>query len=194
MEKLLTNTEQSTTYPDKETMKSFLEIGQKLNIFEEVISNKTHTSIYANAPIVHTLAILIEECKWDKELKNNFEIILQTNNTESIYRFMANAILDIWVKKHDNDFVRETVKADKQRFEKIIHFSKDDISPIPYSYLPKWYWDSSSTNLIHKKFEAELARLNWINQWADKIQQETDNHKFDRWDNSAQIDDLEKKL
>ena len=48
--------------------------------------------------------------------------------------------------------------------------------------------------MIHEEFESELDRLNWINEWADKIQAETENHQFDRWDNSHQINDLENKL
>lgn len=196
MEKLWTNAERVTTYPSRETMELFLQIWKKLNLFEEEISKKNNVNIYSNVPAVHALAILIEkiQTQGNEQLKEEFQNVLKTDDTDKIYRFIANSILDIWLEKHNNDFVRETVKSDKQRFEKITNFSRDDISPIPYSYLPNRYWDSSSTNIIHEKFELELARLNWIQEWADQIQQESSKHTFERWDNWADISALKEQL
>lgn len=48
--------------------------------------------------------------------------------------------------------------------------------------------------MIHEEFESELDRLNWINEWADKIQADSANHNFDKWDYSEQISALEQQL
>jgi len=193
MEKIDEIKEKSEIYPDKKTMELFLEIGNKLSFFEkeQSMENWNNISYYKEVIAVNWLAITINYLmSWEWNKMDEFMKILNSGNQNEIIRKMANIILEVRWDKEKNDFVEESIKLCKERIGQKDNLTLKDIPAIPPQFLPERYWARTSANLIDEKFESELSRLKWVSEWADRIQEEFQDHTFKKWDNSEAITEL----
>lgn len=198
METLRSNVNNMTNYPDKETMELFLKIWYKKGLFDTVNINtsggKTE-KYYRNVNAITSLAVICDYLNkhWKENEKLSFLNRLE-NSWDEFYKEMSELALDIFEKKENlSAFSQALIKSNRERLENV----KSDIKCFPTlspACLPGRYSSAKANRMIHEEFEAELARLNWISKWADKIQAETKNHKFSREDNSKKINDLENRL
>lgn len=192
METLRSNVNNMTDYPNKETMELFLQLWNKFWILENITMNWVKN--YTRYEAVSTLAVVCEYlCQQWKE-KELFLAELE-KQWEMYYKTMWELALNIRKQKWNlSNYSKAMIESNRKRLE--------GKKPGDYPYFPlicendfsKRIQDLTPQRMIHEEFEAELARLKWVSEWADQIQAESKNHTFDRWDNSGQISDLESKL
>ena len=194
METLRSNVNNTSNYPDKETMELFLKIWNSKWILSNW-KNSEWISCYDNVNAVVTLAVVCDYLcqKWREEEKQAFLEEIERQG-DMYYKTIWELALKIWEQKWDlTPFSKSMINSNRERLQ-----IKDRTRPyfpvIVKSDFSKRIENIDYKKMIHEEFESELDRLNWINEWADKIQAETENHQFDRWDNSHQINDLENKL
>ena len=196
METLRSNVNTNTSYPNKETMELFLKIWNKSNLFNQTLRDSDWNLQYKNVNAIITLAVISDYLSLpDKQQEKQLFFKELEKSDKSFYKKMWEFALNIWESKWNlSSFSQSMINSDRKRLQEI----DSDIRCFPIivdkENFPKRIYNIDRKLMIHKEFEAELARLNWVKEWADKIQQETANHSFDRWDNSNEINNLESKL
>ena len=196
METLRTNVNSKMNYPDQETMKLFLQIGKETRLFDGIEKHPDWNYRYKNVDAIITLAIISDYLcqQWKEQEKQSFLDELRKNDNE-FYKRMGELALNIWEWKWNlSNFSKSLINENR----KVLKNSDSSIWCFPTirdkDSFPKRINEIRGTTMIHEKFEAELTRLNWIQEWANQIQQTIKNHNFDRWDNSDKIWDLESRL
>lgn len=196
METLRSNVNTSVNHPNKETMELFLEIWNKSKLFNQTLRDSDWNLQYKNVNAIITLAVISDYLSLpDKQQEKQLFLEELEKSDESFYKKMWEFALNIWESKWNlSSFSQSMIDSDRKRLQEI----DSDIRCFPIivdkENFPKRIYNINRKSMIHKKFEAELNRLNWIKDWADRIQAESANHSFNRWDNSKEINDLESKL
>ncbi len=198
MENLDTRINKMDKYPNEETMKLFLEIWNKLYLFKTADVKKPDgkTEVwYENINAITTLSIVAEYLSKPENIKEKELLIqkIESWDTES-YKYLWNLALDIRSNNSPSQFWLSMIRSNREKISKQAEWSDIFFPIITHDQLPSRYENHEPTHLIHEEFEAELARLDWIKSWADKIQAESENHTFNRWNNSDQISNLKSKL
>lgn len=200
MEALRSNVNNMSNYPSEETMELFLELWNDVKLWNNksilhTLKDSEWNSRYYNINAVTTLAVVCDYLcqKWKENEKKAFIEELKKEGA-MFYKKIWELALNIREEKWDlTAFSQSMLESNKE-------WLKDSTPDNPYfpvivtKFFPKRIQDIKSTKIIHEEFESELARLKWISEWANQIQAESENHKFDRWDNSKKINDLENQL
>lgn len=187
-------------FPNKETMELFLVIWNTLKLFKTVNVNKKNWENelwYVNINAIVTISIVAEYLSDHKnsEEKERFLKMLYSWKKDEICKYLWNLALDIRSNNNPTQFWLSMIKSCRKRITQEHEVPEEYFPIIPDSQLPNRYINPDANHLIHEEFEAELARIKWTQEWAKKIQQETEKHKFDRWnDNEWEIKDLKGKL
>ena len=193
-------------YPEKETMMNFLEIWKKLWYFE---TNKTikwwkEITYYKNVNALYAIAIILEylnknkygiNIDWNDTIttKNLLEMV-KNETKEKLNKIISEIILKIRENNDKSEYTTERIRLKRKHINEYENFTTNEIPIIWKEYLPNRYWEAISTNLIGKKFEAELSRLEWVSAWANEIRAATKDHEFTRWFNPEDIEELKKDL
>lgn len=186
-------------YPSKETMELFLEIWTKLNLFDTVDINTKEwqkEKWYKSINAVRTLSIVVEYIQkpWNSEEKEKLVQILNWWNKYDFCKYLWNLALDIWANNSPSQFWLSMIISNRKAISEQKEWSNIFFPVITSNQMPDRYENADANHLIHEEFVAELARLKWVESWADQIQAESANHTFDRWVNNWEIKDLEDKL
>lgn len=190
METLRSNVNNIQNYPNKETMELFLELWKSTWILAKWVDG------YKNINAVITLAVVCDYlCQnWKEKEKQSFLEEIK-EQWEQYYKKIWELALNIWEQKWNlTPFSQSMIKSNRERLQ-IPNRTHSYFPIIVKSDFPWRIEKIEYTKMIHEEFEAELARLKWVSEWANQIQTETDKHKFDRWVvDPKMIEDLKDKL
>ena len=153
----------SAVYPSKETMELFLYIWYKNNLFNTTninIRGWNTQECYRHVNWIATLAVICEYLSkpWNEKEKKTFLDELE-HSWEEFYKRMSELALDIIEKQWNlSDFSKIVIQSNRERLQKV-ESNLECFPTLSPACLPNRYSRVKSSRLIHKEFEAELARL-----------------------------------
>ena len=195
METPRSNLNSVNNYPNKEVMELFLDIWNKINLFNTVKGANWNT-IYTNVNAIVTLAIICDYlCLPGKEQEKQSFLEEVKQNDTSIYKKMWELALKIWEWKWNLSTLSQSmINSNRKRIKEV----SSNIYCFPVisdkENFPNRITNIHLDTIIDQNFKTELSRLNWITQSANEIQAQYQEHNFNRWVNSEEIKNLKNQL
>lgn len=159
METLNFETNNTINNPSNDIMSLFLEIWNKLNLFEttEIVNQKWEKEQwYKNINAISTLSIVVDYlCQSWKDDEKQFFLDTIKSDWDEAYKKLWLLALKIRKEKDSTSFWQSLIKSNE---EKLTNTNSVWYPVIPSIVLPIWYSNNVPTNLIHKYFESQLVK------------------------------------
>ena len=187
-------------YPNEDTMRLFLMIGKKIDMFDTILINTAswnQESRYKSINMIDYLSVLVDylalpENKSEKErmLKEIME-----SKKEKSYLIIARKILEIREQGDLNNFEKEVIKRTRDGISKKEEIQMNELLVIPDDIVPeRWMVKKIWKKLIHEMFQEKLDTERDIQEKANMIQKKTEQHTIPKKDITEDVEDFKKHL